>query len=369
MDRTKPDAAKFLSVDDELLDAMRQETRCSSAPSCSENRSILDFIDGRFTYLNGPLARYYGITGVDGEQFQRVELDGEQRSGIVTQGVDPRASRRTRRAPRRCFAASGCSTTCSAPRRRLRPTTFRRSRKRISARPRRCAQRLEQHRANPSCAAATTQMDPIGFGLENYDAAGAWRLKDGNFDVDSTGTLPDGRSFTGAKGLKQRPEGRRRTRLPHTFTEKLHDVRARPRTRALAIARRRSDQRAMSRGDNYQVLDAGDIHRQQPRRFRCASSEHESGRWHNRDDETTFPANRASRPGRHHRAAVSRRDVSGVCGAGGEESRSRANRMAFLYVPNGIVMETGRRPAALGSTPLGELPRISQRAGAVSATT
>jgi hypothetical protein len=46
-------------------------------------------------------------------------------------------------------------------------------------------------------------MDPIGFGLENYDAAGAWRAKDGNFDVDSSGTLPDGRTFVGAQGLKQ----------------------------------------------------------------------------------------------------------------------------------------------------------------------
>jgi hypothetical protein len=46
-------------------------------------------------------------------------------------------------------------------------------------------------------------MDPIGFGLENFDAAGAWRVKEGNFDIDSSGTLPDGRSFTGAKGLRQ----------------------------------------------------------------------------------------------------------------------------------------------------------------------
>ena len=68
MDRTKPDSEKFLSVDDELLDAMRQETRLFIGRSCSENRSILDFIDGRFTFVNGPLARYYGIKGVDGER-------------------------------------------------------------------------------------------------------------------------------------------------------------------------------------------------------------------------------------------------------------------------------------------------------------
>jgi hypothetical protein len=63
-------------------------------------------------------------------------------------------------------------------------------------------------------------MDPIGFSLENYDAAGAWRLKDGNFDVDTTGTLPDGRSFTGAKGLKQLLRSDSAGFVRH-FTEKL----------------------------------------------------------------------------------------------------------------------------------------------------
>src|SRR5207247_7109028 len=69
MDRTRPDSDRFLSVDDELLDAMRQETLLFVGAVVHENRSILDFIDGRFTFVNGPLARYYGIKGVDGEQF------------------------------------------------------------------------------------------------------------------------------------------------------------------------------------------------------------------------------------------------------------------------------------------------------------
>ena len=64
-------------------------------------------------------------------------------------------------------------------------------------------QRLEQHRANPACAACHNQMDPLGFSLENYDAAGRWRTRDGNFDVDNVGTLPDGKTIAGAKGLKQ----------------------------------------------------------------------------------------------------------------------------------------------------------------------
>jgi hypothetical protein len=202
MDRTKPDAAKFNRVDDELLRAMREETRLFLTAVFRENRSILDFIDGRFTYLNGPLARYYGFAGVDGEAFRRVDLDGEQRSGIVTHAsILITSSYATRTSPvlrgkwvldnllgappppppdgTPPLAEAEIGTTASMRR------------------------RIEQHRANPSCAACHDSMDPIGFGLENYDAAGAWRSKDGSSDIDSTGTLPDGRSFAGAKGLKE----------------------------------------------------------------------------------------------------------------------------------------------------------------------
>ena len=63
--------------------------------------------------------------------------------------------------------------------------------------------RLEQHRANASCAVCHDQMDPIGFGLENYDAGGAWREKDGAFAVDASGTFPGGAAFTGPEGLRK----------------------------------------------------------------------------------------------------------------------------------------------------------------------
>jgi hypothetical protein len=202
MDRKKPDAQKFNTVDDELLDAMRKETLLFVGAIVHENRSILDFIDGRFTFVNGLLARYYGIKGVDGEAFQRVDLDGVQRGGIVTQGsVLTIASYATRTSPVLrgkwvldnllgsgppppppgipALEETGIGTTVSM------------------------RQRFEQHRVDPACAVCHSQMDPIGFGLENYDAAGAWRTKDGNFDIDTTGTLSDGRTFVGATGLKQ----------------------------------------------------------------------------------------------------------------------------------------------------------------------
>ena len=64
-------------------------------------------------------------------------------------------------------------------------------------------QQLEEHRKNPTCAVCHVRMDPLGFGLENYNAIGAWRTKDGNVQVDSSGVLPDGRTFTGSEKLKE----------------------------------------------------------------------------------------------------------------------------------------------------------------------
>lgn len=64
-------------------------------------------------------------------------------------------------------------------------------------------QRMEQHRANPNCATCHGRMDPLGFGLENFDAIGAWREQDGGLPIDASGTLPGGRSFDGPKGLRQ----------------------------------------------------------------------------------------------------------------------------------------------------------------------
>src|SRR5438105_3055116 len=219
MDRKKPDAQKFNIVDDELLDAMRQETMLFVGAVVHENRSILDFIDGRFTFVNGLLARYYGIKGVDGEAFQRVELDGVQRSGIVTQGsVLTIASYSTRTSPvlRGKWVLDNLLGAGPPPPPAGVPALVEADLGTAAS----MRQRLEQHRANPACAVCHNQMDPIGFGLENYDAAGAWRTRDGNFDIDTVGTLSDGRTFTGAGGLKEllraQPEA-----FATNFTEKL----------------------------------------------------------------------------------------------------------------------------------------------------
>jgi hypothetical protein len=62
-------------------------------------------------------------------------------------------------------------------------------------------EQLELHRQNAICASCHVRMDPLGFGLENFDAIGAWRTKDGQFPINASGTLPDGKSFDGPPGL------------------------------------------------------------------------------------------------------------------------------------------------------------------------
>jgi hypothetical protein len=201
LDRKKPDALKFPQVDDELLMAMRRETLLFVGEIFRQDRSLLDLIDGKFTYLNGPLAHYYGIPGVDGVKFQRVSLEGSDRGGILTQAsILTLTSYATRTSPviRGKWVLDNLLGSAPPPP----PADVPALEEKNLGTDASVRVRLEQHRANAACAVCHSQMDPIGFGLENFDAAGRWRTKEGRFDVDSSGTLPDGRSFQGVSGLR-----------------------------------------------------------------------------------------------------------------------------------------------------------------------
>ncbi|MCU1330391.1 MAG: hypothetical protein JWN34_5761, partial [Bryobacterales bacterium] len=194
LDRRKPDPAKFPLADDELLEAMRRESLLFATAIMRENRPILDFLDGKFTYLNGPMARYYGVPGVDGEEFRKVELDGIQRGGVMTHAaILTLSSYATRTSPvlRGKWVLENLLGTPPPPPPPGIPALEEKDLGSTAS----LRQRLEQHRANAACAVCHNQMDPIGFGLENYDAAGQWRTKDGKFDIDSSGKLPGGATF------------------------------------------------------------------------------------------------------------------------------------------------------------------------------
>lgn len=200
--RTKPDTKRFPTVDDELLDAMRTETSMFVEAIIKEDRSILDFIDAPFTFVNGPLARHYGIAGVNGEEFQRVTLDGEQRGGVLTQGaILTVSSYPTRTSPPvrgKWVLENLLGTPPPPPPANVPSLNESNIGTEVSLR-----QRLEEHRKNPSCSPCHNVMDPIGFGLETYDAVGAYRTHDGNFPIETAGALPGGKTFNGSKGLKE----------------------------------------------------------------------------------------------------------------------------------------------------------------------
>jgi hypothetical protein len=219
LDRKPPDPDRFPTTDDELLDYMHKETNLFVTAMFREDWSILDFIDAPFTYLNGPLARHYGIEGVNGEEFRRVELTDSQRSGILTQGAILTVSSyptRTSVVTRGKWVLENLLGTPPPPPPPNVPVLADQDIGTSAS----LREKMEQHRANPACAVCHLQMDPIGFGLENYDPSGAWRTHDGKFLIDASGTLPGGKSFNGAKGLEELLKSKSDL-FAHNFTEKL----------------------------------------------------------------------------------------------------------------------------------------------------
>jgi mono/diheme cytochrome c family protein len=219
LDTVKPDPERFPDFDGELREAMRQETRLFFDSIVKEDRSILDFIDGKFTFLNARLARHYGIPGVEGDEFRRVALSGDQRGGILTHAsVLTVSSYPTRTSP----VLRGkwiLDNILNAPPPPPPPGVPNLKEEAVGATGT-LRQQLEQHRSDQSCAACHSKMDPLGFGLENYDAIGAWRTRDGKFPIDVAGTLPNGKSFDTPGGLKTILKGDREA-FTQCVTEKM----------------------------------------------------------------------------------------------------------------------------------------------------
>jgi hypothetical protein len=167
-----------------------------------EDSSILDFIDADYTFLNERLAKHYDIKGVKGDDFRRVPLKDGVRGGVLTQAsILTITSNPTRTSPvkRGKWILENILGTPTPPPPPDVPE-FKDDKNAVLTGSLR--QRMEQHRANPSCAICHDRMDALGFGFENFDAIGAWRTKDAGFDIDPAGVLPGGKSFKGPEELK-----------------------------------------------------------------------------------------------------------------------------------------------------------------------
>jgi hypothetical protein len=220
LDSIMPDPDKFPEWTPGLKEDFRTETRLFFEYVLTENRPIAEMINARYTFLNESLAKFYGVEGVKGPDFRKVDLTTDQRGGILTQGAVLAVSsypNRTSPTIRGKYVLSNVLGTPPPPPPPDVPaldTT--RVGSDISLR-----QQLEIHRANPVCASCHSKMDVLGFGLENYNAIGKWRTMDGKFPVDVGGTMPNGKSFQTAAEMRAVLEGSDMPQVTRCLTEKV----------------------------------------------------------------------------------------------------------------------------------------------------
>lgn len=215
-----PDRKRFPEFDEGLRSAMQKETELFFQSIWSENRSVLDFIQADYTYVNGPLARLYGIPGIEGNEFRRVNLGKSQRGGLLTQAsILTLTSNPTRTSPvkRGKWVLENILGAPPPPP----PPNVPELKEGKAALTGSLRQRMEQHRSDPNCATCHERMDPIGFSFENFNAIGAWRDKDGEFAIDPSGKLSTGESFNGPAELAHLLLTQKRDDFVHCLTEKM----------------------------------------------------------------------------------------------------------------------------------------------------
>jgi hypothetical protein len=201
LDVVKPDPDTFKEWNAELRDAMKLETTMFFEHVLRENRPISDFLHADYTFLNERLAAHYGIAGVSGPEFRRVTLATDRRGGVLSQAAVLTVSSyptRTSAVIRGKYVLQNILGMPPPPP----PADVPLLSESAGDGARSMREQLEAHRRNPSCAACHRNMDPLGFGLENYDAIGRWRDMDGRFQVDASGTLPDGQRFGTAAEMR-----------------------------------------------------------------------------------------------------------------------------------------------------------------------
>ncbi len=215
-----PDEKTFPAFSDELRGDMRRETELFFDSVIRDDASIVNLLVADYTFVNERLAAHYGIAGITGPEFRRVELQGTNRAGILTQAsILTLTSNSTRTSPvkRGKWILENILGEEPPPPPPNVPTLEKTQTDLPNATLR---QQLEKHRADPVCASCHDQMDALGFGFENFDAIGRWRDKDGENAIDSSGTLPGDQKFQGPIELLQILKHRHQD-FARLFAEKL----------------------------------------------------------------------------------------------------------------------------------------------------
>ena len=204
LDKMVPDYLQYPDYDDTLAAGMRRETELFVDSLLREDRSVLELLDSDYTFVNERVAIHYGIPNVTGPEFRRVAVTNENRRGILGHGsVLALTSIADRTSPvlrgkwimEVLLGSPPPAPPPNVP--ALDETKDTKGGRTLSVR-----ERMEQHRANPACMSCHKVIDPLGLALENFDATGAWRIKDNEVPVDPVGVLYDGTKMNGPAGLR-----------------------------------------------------------------------------------------------------------------------------------------------------------------------
>jgi hypothetical protein len=215
-----PDVDEFPDFDENLRDALRQETKLFIGSQLRDNRSVIDLLAADYTFVNERLARHYQIPNIYGSHFRRVTFQDGIRGGLLGQASILAATSYPNRTSPVVRGRWLLENMLGSPPPAPPPDVPALKDGGVDGAPRSVRERLEAHRKDPGCAVCHVRMDPLGFSLENFDALGKWRTSSDGAPIDASGSLPDGSRFQGVQGLRTLLLNHRDD-FVRTFTERL----------------------------------------------------------------------------------------------------------------------------------------------------
>jgi hypothetical protein len=222
VEKVHPDALQYPDFHEQLADDMRRETELFFYHLVKENRSMLEMFNANYTYVNEALAKHYGIPGVVGDEFRRVQYPDSSRVGLLGHGsVLTLTSHANRTSPvlrgkwvmEVLMGSPPPAPPPNVP--DLEKTGDVKDGRMLTTR-----ERMEQHRNNPSCKSCHAVIDPIGLALDNFDVTGKWRIRENGTPLDTRGDFYDGTKVTNPMEL-QRALLKRPIPLVRSFTNNL----------------------------------------------------------------------------------------------------------------------------------------------------
>jgi hypothetical protein len=209
---SNPDLGAFPDFDDNLRQAMKEETELFFDSIMREDRSVMDLLNADYTFVNERLARHYGMPNIYGSRFRRVQVPNEARRGLLGQAsiltVTSYPNRTSPVERGKWILTNLLGVPPQPPPPNVPPLPDNGADGKVLS----LRERMERHRANPVCAGCHRVMDPIGFAMENFDGTGRWRAKEDGAPIDASGTLFTGAKLDGVNALRQEL-----TRRPDVF--------------------------------------------------------------------------------------------------------------------------------------------------------